>query len=238
MSDPSSANDVSKEGEALSPEWSFKWINPSRIEAGEMMAPARLSSPKARSFAALNLILEDLTFAHDCLKQAHEIGLPDSSNLQSKALIFSGVVSYARCFKSGVREVRLDSTELTKNGVHFDLTIHDYVVALRDKHVAHSVNEFERCEAVAIMVGMPQKGWRDGSGVGVIMQHSVGMSRDLLWRVIQHVEKLKSHISAEIEKERMEVYREFQESYAKEKKWEAAPILTIADRRNVAKRRR
>lgn len=201
------------------------------------MVPARLSSPKARSFAALNLILGDLDFAYDCLKQAHEMGLPDSSNLQSKALIFAGVVSYARCFKSGVREVRLDSSELTKNVEHFDFSIHDYVVALRDKHVAHSVNEFERCEAVATMVGMPQKGWRDGSGVGVIIQHSVGMSRDLLRRAIQHVENLKCHISAEIEKERMEVYREFLESSAKEKTWEAAPILTFADRNNVGKRR-
>ena len=164
--------------------------------------------------------------------------MPDSTNLQTTALIFSGVVSYARCFKSGVRKVRLDPSQLAATGVAFDLEIHDYLIALRDKHVAHSVNDFEECEAVAVVVGGPNSGWRDGSGVGVIMKRSVGISALLLKQAIEHVINLQKIVTDKVESLRFEVYVEFKDAFEKDKKWECAPLLHFSGRRDIAKRRK
>jgi hypothetical protein len=142
MSDPEELHDPSTHGEAFSAECSFTWINPGPIEAGESIVPVKLTSDAARTFAAMHLILGDLEFAEECLKAADDLGIPDNSNLHSKALIFSGVVVYARCFKSGVRGFTLVPSDLTAKGAPFDDNIHQYLIAMRDKHIAHSVNDF------------------------------------------------------------------------------------------------
>lgn len=234
----SDVDNIHNQGEAISSGLSFTWINPGPIEAGEHIVPAKLSSDTARTFAALHLIMGDLTFAIDCLKMADEAGIPDSSNLQSKALIFSGVVGYARCFKTGVRSITLDPKILIHRGAPFDENIHSYMIALRDKHIAHSVNDFEDCEAIAIMIGKPGSGWRDGSGVGVVMKQTIGMSRILLQQAIQHIEALKQFIEADLSVQRNAVYVEFQENLAKTGKWEMAPIVKFPDRAKISERRK
>jgi hypothetical protein len=237
MSEPSTP-DLEKQGESFSPELTFTWINAGPIEAGELMVPAKLSSPDARAFAALHLVLRDLAFATDCLTQANELGIPDDRNLQSKALIFSGVVGYARCFKTGVRLVTLDPEDTVRKGTPFDMEIHKYILALRDKHIAHSVNDFEDCQAVAIVVGRPEAGWRDGGGVGVVIKQTVGISRKLLQRAITHIENLKEFIATELEAKRLAVYAEFREAFARDGRWEEAPIVTMSDRSRISQRRR
>jgi hypothetical protein len=88
MSDPEEFHELSTRGEAFSLECSFTRINPGPIEAGESIIPAKLTSDAARRFAAMHLILEDLEFAEECLRAADNLGLPDDSNLYSKALSF------------------------------------------------------------------------------------------------------------------------------------------------------
>src|SRR5687767_9140301 len=120
MSESEDVQAISTQGEAFSSDFSFTWIDPSPIEAGEFIAPARLSSESARVFAALHLILGDLAFAEECLKAADAIGIPDDTSLHSKALIFSGVVGYARCFKSGVRALTLTPADLHSKNAPFN----------------------------------------------------------------------------------------------------------------------
>lgn len=58
-----------------------------------------------------------------------------------EALSTAASVAYARCFVSGVRQ-SLDTALL--NGASLDLlSTHNFVLNLRNKHVAHSVNSFE-----------------------------------------------------------------------------------------------
>jgi hypothetical protein len=207
------------------------------MEAGEAMIPAKLTSEKARRFAALNLVFADLEFAFNCLKSAHALGMPDQDNLQATALIFAGVISYGRCFKGGVREEKLDAKDLATKVSSFDLEIHDYLIALRDKHVAHSVNDFEECQAVATFVGKPGAALRDGGAVGVIMKRSVGITVALLERAVAHVERMKAYIDGEVDRVRLEVYAEFKEANARGEKWEMAPIYHASNRADIAKRR-
>jgi hypothetical protein len=56
-----------------------------------------------------------------------------------EALSTAASVAYSRCFLSGVRQA-LNADEL---GPSFRL-LHDFVLALRNKHIAHSVNSFEQ----------------------------------------------------------------------------------------------
>lgn len=238
MTEYEDIHDISTQGEAFSSDFSFTWISPGPIEAGEAIAPAKLTTQAARVFAALHLILGDLAFAEECLNAANEIGIPDDKNLHSKALIFSGVVSYARCFKSGVRALTLTPNALHDKGTPFDNNIHEYLIALRDKHVAHSVNDFEQCETVAIVIGKPGVGWRDGSAIGVVKKQSIGISKALIQQAVSHINILRNFLEAELPAQHIALHADFVENFNKTGKWEMAPIMKPSDRSKVAERRR
>ncbi len=237
MSESEDIHDISTQGEAFSSDFSFTWISPGPIEAGEAMAPAKLTSQAARVFAALHLILGDLAFAAECLNAANDIGIPDDKNLHSKALTCSGVVGYARCFKSGVRALTLSPDDLHGKGAPFDDEIHEYLIALRDKHVAHSVNDFEQCESIAIVIGKHGVGWRDGSAIGVVKKQSIGISQALVQRAVSHINALRNFLEAELPAQRVALHTDFLANFQKTGKWEMAPIMKLSDRSKVAERR-
>ncbi len=58
-----------------------------------------------------------------------------------EALSTAVCISYARCFASGVRQ-SLDSNLLNTADIELK-ALHEFVVNLRNKHIAHSVNPFE-----------------------------------------------------------------------------------------------
>jgi hypothetical protein len=137
-------SEPTSKGEKLSPHWTYNFFDLPRIEAGEYIVPAKIDSVAGREFAALQLVHNDISFALECLQEADKMGVPDSQNLRSKSLIFSAVVAYARPFKTGVREIRMEESSFAAAGQEFNLDLHNYLIAVRDKHVAHSVNEFEQ----------------------------------------------------------------------------------------------
>src|SRR5690349_18444749 len=102
MSEPSKPP-VPATGEQLNPSWSYQFVDFSRIEAGELIAPGGVDSELGKEYAALCMIRNDLKFAGDCLAEARALGMPNSAEVFSKALIFSSVVAYARPFVTGVR---------------------------------------------------------------------------------------------------------------------------------------
>lgn len=224
------------EGERITAVLSITWIAPGPIAAGEEIVPARIGTDKARGYGALHLIARDMAFAAECFNRADALGLPQATNVESRALIGAGTVAYARGFKSGVR-VSLDSDLLAAACPSFDRALHDYLVDLRDKHIAHSVNAFESAEAVAVMVGRPDAGWRDGSGVGVTVTHTVGITRALVRRALRHFAHLRSYLDREMERLRPEVYADFARALAETGKWEMAPMVVLTDRSKVGKRR-
>ena len=57
------------------------------------------------------------------------------------ALSTAACISYARCFTTGVREA-LNQALLDSAASEFR-TLHEFVLNLRNKHIAHSVNSFE-----------------------------------------------------------------------------------------------
>jgi hypothetical protein len=63
------------------------------------------------------------------------------------ALWLAAIVAYGRAFSSGVRSERLDTTTLDDE----ELEAHNYFLDLRNKHVAHAVNDYEQTVAVAYL---------------------------------------------------------------------------------------
>jgi hypothetical protein len=222
-------------GEHSSPHWEFGFVDLTRIEAGEHIVPAKINSALATEFAELHMIVNDFSFSLDCFREADKIGLPDSQNLLSKSLIFSAVVAYARPFKTGVRQLRMN-VEYFSAIPAFNIEIHDYIIAVRDKHVAHSVNEFERSATTGVMVGTPSTNWRP-AGVGVTTLHSVGLSRRIIEGAITQISGMLDLLRARMEIIKPEIFRDFKEKFEKDGKWEMAPIATFPDRNNAAKRR-
>jgi hypothetical protein len=223
------------QSEHQNPQWTFRLIGITSIEAGEMIAPAILEGNLASEFTDLHMIANDLSFALECLKEANKIGPPNSDNMLSKALIFSAVVAYARPFKTGVRGIKMDINYFSSIP-EFKADVHNYLIAIRDKHVVHSVNEFEQSKATGVMIGRPQGEWRP-AGVGVTQAHHIGLSGRIVEDAIAQITDMLRSILADIDKRRPELFQEFHAKFAIEKKWELAPIVQFPDRENVAKRR-
>jgi hypothetical protein len=221
--------------EHQSPQWQFQFLDTTTIDAGEMIVPAKLSGDLAREFAEWHMIGEDLSFALDCLTESDRLGLPDSENLHSKALIFSAVVAYARPFKTSVRSLRMDPGYFSSLS-SFSAETHDYLIAVRDKHIAHSVNDFERSDATGVMVGTPQTKWRP-AGVGVTMMQTIGLSRRIVEQAIIQIADMRQVVTDHIDRIRPELFQIFCAEYAREGKWEMARFVQFPNRGNVQKRR-
>jgi hypothetical protein len=221
-------------GERHTPKWSFCFMDSTRIEAGENIIPAILQSNLGREFADLHMIANDFSFALECLTEANKIGLPDSENLPSKSLIFSAVVAYARPFMTAVR-ARIDKPYFSKVAT-FSFELHDYLMAVRNKHVAHSVNDFERAEATGVMVGTPQTQWRP-AGIGIATTFAVGLSRKLVEQAIMQIDGMLAAINVRIVEMRPDLFQEFCAQIEEEGKWQVAPFPRLPDRDKVDKRR-
>jgi hypothetical protein len=221
--------------EHQAPQWQFQFLDTTTINAGEMIVPARLTGDLAREFAEWHMIDADFSFALDCLKESDKLGLPDSENLLSKSLIFSAVVAYARPFKTSVRALRMDAGYFSSLS-SFSVETHDYLIAIRDKHIAHSVNDFERSDATGVMVGTPQTKWRP-AGVGVTMIQAIGLSRRIVEQVITQISDMREVATGHIDRIRPQLFQVFCDEYAREGKWEMAPVARFPDRGNVQKRR-
>ncbi len=72
----------------------------------------------------------------------------------------------------------------------FSSDLHDYLVDIRDKHVAHSVNDFERCEATTVMVGSAdQQVWRV-AGIGFTALNAIGLSGTIVDQAIAQISNM------------------------------------------------
>ncbi len=172
------------------------------------------------------------------IEAADSIGIPNDHDLQSKSLIFAGVVAYSRSFKTGVRAMTLKKDDLIREGAPFDEEIHDYLISLRDKHIAHSVNDMEDCKAIAVVIGSHGGQWRDGSAIGVVMKQSIGISRVLIQRALVHISALQTFLESGMMEKRQRLHEEFLLEFKEGKKLELTPIVKFSDRSKIGDRRK
>jgi hypothetical protein len=224
-------------GEHFNPSWSYQFLDFRRIEAGEFIAPGKIDSELGREYAALSMIRNDLKFSSECLTAARKLGMPNSAEVSSKALIFSAVVAYARPFVTGVRPVRLSKEFFAPLAAGFDHQLHDYLIDVRNKHVAHSVNEFERCDATTVMVGSDDKGWRL-AGIGVVENHVIGLTGDMVDGAIRQAEEMAGLVYRVGQETLQKLFAEQREKYSSTAgQWAMIPMYIDPSRANVGKRR-
>jgi hypothetical protein len=108
----------------------------------------------ARKLADAAAELHDVRFAHQAVEEllaswpAESPTGPDA--VSARSLWTAALVSYARCFRGGVRRGSAKAIEDGLSGL--DRVMHDYAMAMRDKHIAHSVNAFEQAK-VGVVLG-------------------------------------------------------------------------------------
>jgi hypothetical protein len=188
-------------GQLYQSQMHLRWVETGpTIEAGSKIPPIRIRSEHAVGFAALHLVVHDFEFALECFKRAYALGRPDAANMESKAFINAGVMSYARAFAQTARSVRLSPDMFVSVWNDEDTELHDFLYDLRDKHIAHSVNEFERCEAAGMIVYTPEGLIQEGvSGVGVVLQTVIGLPLQRLEMAVHHVEHCINFIKIRID---------------------------------------
>jgi hypothetical protein len=120
--------------------------------------------------------------------------------------------------------------------VAFNRPLHDYLRNVRDKHVAHSVNDFESCKPVGLMIGMPGQAMRPG-GIGFAGTQSIGIRREQVLEAIAHIAQLIDTLRAQISMGQERLFQQFKEKFEADGRWEPAPIASIPDGANVARRR-
>lgn len=107
----------------------------------------KLSGDRASQLAHAALHQADLLFAKQCLEKINEVS--KDQHFLGNVFFESAVVTYQRCFKSGVRD-RLDPKLVYDNDAGALETYRDFE-SLRDKHIAHDVNAYSDCLTGAIL---------------------------------------------------------------------------------------
>lgn len=101
----------------------------------------RFPVPEARQLASLESISVDLQAVLEYCDRLDQLRGQKLDSQLWEALGAAAVVRYARCFSPGARD-ELEHAMLDRAPAELKLS-HKYFIAVRSKHVAHSVNEFE-----------------------------------------------------------------------------------------------
>ncbi len=141
---------------------------------GQLLDIRSLDVPVAAEYADLVSITHDLAFvANACERLCTEIAKPeiDSDPVITQALWTAALVTYARCFATGKRKVGLTSDDIALVPLEGQVVEwHKYLIDMRNKHIAHSVNPFE-----AVSVGAVVGSSGDVEAVGCLwMRHIAG----------------------------------------------------------------
>jgi hypothetical protein len=230
-------------GEEFMSKLEFQWLEVGKeIPAGTLFGPIKIpTTEQTTEISALYSAKEDLTFALFCFKEAIKHDIPKVSNPISKALINAGTLSYARVFSRGVHKFKITEEYFSNLWDIEDSDLHKYLSSLRDKHIAHSVNDFKRAEAVGVVTISNDLRLLStnpfGVGVGVVLTVSIGLPFVWLKQCPMLMEKMITFIDGKINALRIEIYKQFHPTLKVGDKVEIHPFIQIANRDKIEKRR-
>jgi hypothetical protein len=162
----------------------------------------QLDLPETQLLSDLYGVIKDLASVSEfCqrLVDAFDVDSPDLHLLD--ALATACVVRYCRCFEGGVR-TKLDPDSVRAVDPRF-AEFHDYLFALRQKHLSHSVNEFE-ANCVAVSVAEPPSP-PEIRGITVVGGRVAGLDRRTALNLQELAGKLREAASARYEAEEKEL---------------------------------
>ena len=166
-----------------------------------------ISLPEAKRLADLYGVAFDLRACLNyCEKYIQVFANIFQSNDETKHLECFSVyifVKYGRCFKGGVRRELEDEIRATLS--HDDLVLHQFVIDVRDKYIAHSVNDFES-HKVRVWLNPEERG-RKINNVNIESDYLVGPEPELFERLKCLIDKLLVWIEAEKKREEERLIR-------------------------------
>lgn len=158
-----------------------------------------LNIPEADLLADLYGIDHDLAAVEEfCLLLAKAWTADQLSLHLVDALSTAAVIRYCRCFEGGVR-LRLARETVAAIDPRYS-KLHDYFFALRQKHFAHSVNEFEEnCVTVAVVEAPAPK---QVHSIGMAGSRYAGMDAKTAGHLRDLAGKLREALKVEMETEK------------------------------------
>jgi hypothetical protein len=123
------------------------------------MPVVEIDVPSAEILAGQWSLLSDLKFVSDCCERLLQLHADEARDgVVVQALWTSALVAYARCFASGKRPGIREADLATLEGE--PVAFHRFLIDMRNKHIAHSVNSFEdvRIGAILSPEGSPTPG--------------------------------------------------------------------------------
>ena len=112
------------------------------MEDSDSIVPRQVDFPEVIEVANWAGIRVDLEFVRDACDRL--IVADEGDAVLRRALFDSALGAYARCFKGAGVRVGLDESDFDSMDEPNVLSLHQFFIDLRDMHVSHSVNEFER----------------------------------------------------------------------------------------------
>jgi hypothetical protein len=132
-----------------------------------------VDGPEAEALADAGAELMDMRFVDAALTELLDSWPPGADTgpdtTAARALWIAAVVWYARSFTTGLRTSGI-AAEIASTLPDPSRAEHDYFVALRDRHMAHSVNVFEQVATAVLLGPGPDFDLADVQPIGLVME--------------------------------------------------------------------
>lgn len=161
--------------------------------------PVRISGPEANRLADMHGVQQDLEWLIKLCDKIlrYKASGPRPDSIEMEALEGAALIRYGRCFKRGVRTAFiLDAQWIAKLPPELQAAHRDFE-ALRDKHVAHSVNDWELNIPVAVLRQDAETGESQVSSVSVQSHRIIGQTPESIDQLKQLAESLLALIRIE-----------------------------------------
>ncbi len=179
--------------------------------AGKTFKPKLISSVEARDAAGFECVLFDLEHIVACCNELLSRGeFITPFHHVARALCTSALINYRRCFNTGCRvSIKIDECNFLSAEDHEH---HEFCLGLVDKHLAHSVNGYERANmtihiAEDIVNGSLARGGLGSSsiygmefGFDDVRQLAQRIENIIVKFVKPRIEELKALVTLQVEK--------------------------------------
>jgi hypothetical protein len=163
----------------------------------------------AKQLCDLAGIVDDIYQAIDYIAEIERQAGTNSQNSPSwQAVTTAATIAYARCFAEGVRQ-RLPHSFFSAASPEIK-EFHEYLIDLRNKHIAHSVSLYEE-NRLSLRISQNEKGIEFVESIKIESRKVIGIGVPDIPRFRELCEWLLYRVLAEQQKEEMRVMKQIRE---------------------------
>ncbi len=169
-----------------------------------------MNSPKAKELADAASIFQDLRRVEEVLKRLEKVAGSHDDTVLTEALWSAALVWWCRSFSLGRRQAyRLGEDRLDEVGPGAN-DFHAFLKNMRDKHISHSVNPFEKV-SVGVMLSPEGTEPRKVEGVATLTSRHIGLELSDIRQFLSLAHRLIEIVAADCKRLEGELRVEAQE---------------------------